>query len=87
MLDIPDKLIAQFEWIEEEKPYREFLCPAELANRFGPPTIYEDDWQGQTVAQLEKLIAAMEEAGLTKKANRLREKIPFLRKHGLLAVG
>ena len=36
-LEIPEKLIAPYEWIEEGKHYREFLVPAKLLNRFGPP--------------------------------------------------
>jgi hypothetical protein len=85
-LDIPDDMLAEYEWIEEEKAYREFLCPATLVNRFGPPKIHEDDWQGQTEATLFGLIATMEELGALKKAERIREKLPFLKKHGLLAA-
>jgi hypothetical protein len=85
-IDIPDDMLAPCEWIEEEKAHREFLCPAELVNRFGPPKIHEDDWQGQTEAKLLRLIAAMEEVGAVEKAERIREKIPFLKKHGLLAA-
>lgn len=36
-LDIPDEALEEFEWVEDGKPNREFLIPAELANRFGPP--------------------------------------------------
>lgn len=38
-IDIPDNVIADYEWIEEEKPYREFLIPAEIVNRYGPPKV------------------------------------------------
>lgn len=40
-LEIPEELISQYEWDEGEvKGYREFLVPAELLNRFGPPRVY-----------------------------------------------
>jgi hypothetical protein len=42
-LDIPDDVIAPFEWVEELKGYREFLVPAEVLNRFGPATVVEED--------------------------------------------
>lgn len=29
---LPDRVIAEFEWVEEGKPYREFLIPAALIN-------------------------------------------------------
>jgi len=69
-LEVPDDVLARHEWGEDEKTYREYLCPAELVNQFGPPRIYEDHWQGQTEARLVKTIAAMEEIGAVKKAGR-----------------
>jgi hypothetical protein len=36
-IEIPEEEIAPFEWVEEPKPYREFLVPAALVNRYGPP--------------------------------------------------
>ena len=39
MLEIPVKIIKDHEWIEVQKPYREWLIPAELANQYGPPVI------------------------------------------------
>jgi hypothetical protein len=33
-LEIPDDVIADDEWIEECKPFREWLVPAEMANRY-----------------------------------------------------
>lgn len=42
-LDIPEDVLADYEWVEEGKPYREFLVPAGVVNRYGPPTIDEDD--------------------------------------------
>jgi hypothetical protein len=41
-IDIPETEILDYEWIEEGKGYREFLIPAETANRHGPPTIVEE---------------------------------------------
>ena len=31
-IEIPEETIAEFEWIEEGKPYREFLVPAQIVN-------------------------------------------------------
>ena len=33
-VDIPEEIVAPFEWIEEDKGYREFLVPAEIVNRY-----------------------------------------------------
>ena len=33
-IDIPESVIGNYEWIEEGKPCREWLVPAELLNRF-----------------------------------------------------
>jgi hypothetical protein len=33
-LEIPEEIVAPFEWIEEDKGYREFLVPAEIVNRY-----------------------------------------------------
>ena len=33
-VDVPETGIAEFEWIEDGKPYREWLIPAELPNRY-----------------------------------------------------
>lgn len=41
LIEIPEPVVAKFEWIEEEKPYREFLVPAEIVNSYGAPVIYE----------------------------------------------
>ena len=38
-LDIPESVIAEYEWVEEGKPYREFLVPADTVNEYGPPTV------------------------------------------------
>src|SRR4051794_38175011 len=31
-LDLPERTISNYEWIEEGKPYREWLIPAQLIN-------------------------------------------------------
>jgi hypothetical protein len=33
-LEIPEEIVAPFEWIEEDKGYREFLVPVEIVNRY-----------------------------------------------------
>ena len=35
-LEIPEEIVAPFEWIAEDKAYREFLVPAEIVNRYLP---------------------------------------------------
>ena len=42
-LDIPDDVLEPYEWIEEGKPYREFLTPAEIVNSYGPPQLCDED--------------------------------------------
>jgi hypothetical protein len=36
-LEVPEAELTPYEWVEEGKLYREFLCPADLLNRYGPP--------------------------------------------------
>ena len=43
VLVIPEEVIAPYEWIEEGKGYREFLVPAEVVNRYGPPQVCEEE--------------------------------------------
>jgi hypothetical protein len=33
-IDIPETVIPDFEWVEDDKAYREWLVPAEVLNRF-----------------------------------------------------
>lgn len=47
-IDIPESALTYYEWVEEGKPYREFLIPASLANQYGPPTIVECDEDGES---------------------------------------
>ena len=43
ILDIPEETVNPYEWIEEGKGYREFLVPADVVNRFGPPKVLTDE--------------------------------------------
>jgi hypothetical protein len=41
-IDFPDDLVEQYEWLEEDKGYRELLVPADIVNRC--PVIRLIDW-------------------------------------------
>jgi hypothetical protein len=38
-LEIPEETFADYEVVEEGKPYREAIMPAKVLNSFGPPII------------------------------------------------
>lgn len=42
-IEIPEAEIADYEWIQPEGTYREFLVPADVVNRFGPPVLTDED--------------------------------------------
>ena len=42
VLEIPEELVEEYEWIDEEGNWREFLIPAELANSYEPRRLL--DW-------------------------------------------
>jgi hypothetical protein len=42
-MDIPEDVLVDSEWVEEGKPYREFLLPASLVNSYGPPRLVDDE--------------------------------------------
>jgi hypothetical protein len=42
-LSMPEDLLAQWEWVEEGKGYREFLVPAEILNASGRPRVIRDE--------------------------------------------
>lgn len=42
-VDIPEYIAARYEWVEEGKGFREFLVPARVVNKYGPPTIEDDE--------------------------------------------
>jgi hypothetical protein len=42
-LDCRESAIAEFEWIEDGKPYREWLIPARFINKHGSVRIADDE--------------------------------------------
>ena len=42
-LDVPEDVLAEHEWFEEGREFREFLVPASILNRYGPPIVSHDD--------------------------------------------
>jgi hypothetical protein len=44
-VNIPTEIVGPWEWVEDHKPYREFLVPADLVNQY-PRTLVRD-WQDQ----------------------------------------
>jgi hypothetical protein len=76
-------------WVQSEnwKPYREFLAPAELVNRYGLPRIHDHNYAGSTEKQIRECAAHLEELGRPDQAAELLGKtLPFLEKHGLLGA-
>jgi len=43
VVDIPEEVIVDYEWVEEGKGYREWLIPAEVVNRSVVESVSEDD--------------------------------------------
>ena len=43
MVDIPEDVIAEYEWIDGYSPYREFLVPAAIVNRHGPRALSSEE--------------------------------------------
>ncbi len=41
-VEIPEETILPYEWVDEGKPYREFLVPVELANRHRPFSVAQE---------------------------------------------
>lgn len=43
MLEIPEKIFKEYEWVEDGKNYRESLIPASIVNKYGPPVVVDED--------------------------------------------
>lgn len=43
LINIPEIIVAEYEWVGENKPYREFLAPASLVNTYGPPQVWKHE--------------------------------------------
>lgn len=39
-VDVPEDIVARFEWVEEGRSFREFLVPADVLNRYVPPRVH-----------------------------------------------
>jgi hypothetical protein len=42
-VEMPEHVVAEFEWIEAGKGFREFLVPADVVNRYPVRVVDEDD--------------------------------------------
>ncbi len=42
-VEIPESVVADHEWVEESKTYREFLVPAAIVNRYHVERAPDDD--------------------------------------------
>jgi hypothetical protein len=42
-IDIPETVVAGFEWTEDGKTYREWLVPAEVLNRYGVTEVMNEE--------------------------------------------
>jgi hypothetical protein len=40
---VPEDVFAEYEWVEDGKPYREALIPADVLNGHGPLTVVDDE--------------------------------------------
>jgi cyanophycinase len=43
VLDVPTSAVEPFEWMDTDKPYREFVLPRDVANNLGPPLVLAAD--------------------------------------------
>ena len=52
VIEIPDDVLVDYEWMIETSggalPSGEFLIPAEIVNRYGPPEIVDEEGPEQT---------------------------------------
>ena len=42
-LELPEELIADYEWVEDGKPYREWLVPAQWINERAKASVVDED--------------------------------------------
>ena len=61
---IPIDQVRQDQWVEDGKPYREFLVPASLVNRHGPPRLVSPDQAARIQRRRHRsLMRAIDDAG------------------------
>jgi hypothetical protein len=91
---LPESLIRKYEVEEEGNPYREWCVPPKLLNEQATVRVHDSRWAGLTEAELlqtaawKEKFAAQYPGGsedILKEVARIREIIPFLKEHGLLA--
>lgn len=58
VIDVPAHVAERFRWADPEKPYREYVLPRRVANRYGPPHILSSDG---TLREAEPQILALGE--------------------------
>ena len=54
-VELPEQAIADYEWIEEGKPYREWLIPAQLINEQAKASVVDEDDVGDLPRFLDAL--------------------------------
>lgn len=52
LIEIPARVIRDYEWVEDGKPYREWLVPAKIVNRYGPPRLLSEDEEARIVMRV-----------------------------------
>lgn len=58
-ITIPDDVVAPYEWVNETSlGHREFLVPAEIVDRYGPPVVYDTDIYGAAALDVASAAAA-----------------------------
>ncbi|MAG96781.1 MAG: hypothetical protein QGI83_20100 [Candidatus Latescibacteria bacterium] len=70
VIEVPRRTVEEWEVVEEGKPYRRFLIPAEIVNRHGQPKVVAEEeeerilaslWAARTEARLSAISAAERE--------------------------
>ena len=50
--ELDESVFREYEWVEDEKPYRESLIPAEILNQYGTPEIVgEEEMEALSMAR------------------------------------